>query len=150
MWQSRFRRMTSWRNGCVVLLGLLLPAGGCDRLKPELAPVRGKVYYNGVPLPRGTIVFVPDPVRGRTGPLSHGEIQPDGSFTLWSEKRPGAQVGWHRVTVVAVDTPTRVKDGQRLVVPRSLLPEKYRNPELAGLSCEVKAGRENSLDFHLE
>jgi hypothetical protein len=40
--------------------------------------------------------------------------------------------------------------GQRLVVPRTLLPEKYRDPELAGLVREVKAGQENVINLALD
>jgi hypothetical protein len=35
-------------------------------------------------------------------------------------------------------------------IPHSLLPDKYRDPELSGLIGEVKAGQENLIDFHLE
>jgi hypothetical protein len=31
-----------------------------------------------------------------------------------------------------------------------LLPEKYRDPELSGLFCEVKGGFAQALDFNLD
>jgi hypothetical protein len=132
------------------LLGLLLAAAGCgDLAAPRLAPVRGKVMYKGQPLPCGTIVFAPDAVRGTSGPLAHATIQPDGSYALQTENGFGAVVGWHRVTVSAVEVPPP-GPGQRFASPRSLLPDKYRDPELSGLLCEVKASQENAINFNLE
>ena len=40
---------------------LLLPLAGCGQDGGKLAPVRGRVFYRGKPLPGGTIVFTPDP-----------------------------------------------------------------------------------------
>jgi hypothetical protein len=35
-------------------------------------------------------------------------------------------------------------------VPQSLLPDRYRDPDLSGLVCEVQADRSNVFDFNLE
>src|SRR5262245_8045656 len=131
-------------------LGALLVCAGCSAEAPKLAAVHGKVFYKGAPLPCGTIVFAPDTVRGNSGPLAQAEIQPDGSYFLRTGDGPGAPVGWHRVTVVAVELPKSTPDERQFVVPRSLLPHKYRDPELSGLLCEVKAGQDNTIDFHLD
>jgi hypothetical protein len=40
--------------------------------------------------------------------------------------------------------------GQRLAASRSLLPTKYRDPELSGLVCEIRAGQVNTINFDLE
>ncbi len=134
-----------------LLAGLLLAAGGCgDSATARVAPVRGKVFYQGRPLTTGTIVFAPDAVRGTNGPLALGDIQADGSYALRHGEEFGAVVGWHRVTVSAVEAGQPAKAGQDFVLPRSLLPEKYRDPELSGLVREVKASQENTIDFHLD
>lgn len=130
--------------------GLLVVATGCGKLTTSsMAPVRGKVSYKGKPLTMGTIVFAPDALKGSTGPLAHATIQTDGSYALQSGDTFGAVVGWHRVTVSAVEV-SPVAPGERFMVPRSLVPEKYRDPELSGLACEVKAGQENPINFNLE
>jgi hypothetical protein len=59
-------------------------------------------------------------------------------------------VGWHRVTIVAVEAPAASQPGQAFTVPRSLVPTRYADPALSGLSCEVKAGKENGINFNLE
>ncbi len=128
---------------------LLLTALGCGPDQPALAPVRGKVYYRGTPLAAGTIVFIPDERRGTEGPLARGDIQPDGSYTLRTDNAPGAVPGWHRVTILAVQVPPGAAGGPP-AAPRSLLPPRYRDPELSGLSCQVRPGQENTHDFNLD
>src|SRR6266446_1367046 len=115
---------------------------GCDQGTPALAPVTGKVFFQNQPLPRGTIVFVPDADRGNNGPLAQGTIQAGGSYTVQTEGKPGAAPGWYRVTVIAVEAPAAYSTS-RSSAPRSLVPERYRDPQLSDLTCEVKAGQEN-------
>jgi hypothetical protein len=133
------------------LLGLLgLALAGCDSGAPVLASVHGRVSYNGILLHTGTIVFTPDPLRGTVGSLAHGEIQADGSYVLYTGDQPGVAEGWHRVTIVALEHPAQAPAGTQRLVPRSLLPDKYRDPGLSGLVCEVKGGNDNRIDFNLD
>jgi hypothetical protein len=124
--------------------------GGCDTGAIARVSVQGKVFYKGVALPTGVIVFTPDAGHGSRGPLACGLVQRDGSYRLRTEEAPGVVAGWYRVTVVAVEPAGAPPPGQSLVIPRSLLPEKYRDPELSGLVREVKADQENTIDFQLE
>jgi hypothetical protein len=137
-----------WR---LLLPACFLLAVGCgSESGPNLAPVRGQVFYRGRPVTTGTIVFASDPSRGTSGPLARGEIQPDGSYSLQTGDSAGAVVGWHRVTVVAVLVPAAPEPGQPFVMPRPLVPTRYADPELSGLTCEVKAGKENGINFNLD
>jgi hypothetical protein len=34
--------------------------------------------------------------------------------------------------------------------PRSILPDKYRDPDLSGLSCQIKPGLDNLITLRLE
>ena len=133
-----------------VAAALVTPAAGCDGALSTRVPVRGKVCYRGVPLAAGLIVFTPDPARGCRGPLCCAEVQPDGVYELRTENAPGVPAGWYRVTVAACEAAPAAPTGPHLAIPRSLLPEKYRDPELSGLLREVKAGMENVLNFDLE
>lgn len=135
------------RAAWLLLLALLL--AGCGRNAGGLTPVTGKLNYRGRPLTTGTIVFAPDPVRGSNGELARAEVQADGSYHLKSGENLGTNPGFYRVTVVAVeDVP--VPGTPVLVMPRSLLPAKYQDPDLSGLTCEVKPGKENIFNFNLE
>jgi hypothetical protein len=121
----------------MVLFGL-----GCSREAGPRQQVHGRVYYQGQPVPGGTIVFTPDPDRNGAGPLARGAILTDGSYDLATGPDQGAVAGWHRVTVL----PAAAANG-----PMALrVPAKYADPEQGGQSCEVKAGQVNVIDFHLQ
>jgi hypothetical protein len=129
---------------------LLIAAAGCESGSPDLAPARGRILFRDIPLHTGTIVFTPDSLRGTTGPSARGNIRPDGTYVLETDDKAGAVPGWHRVTIVAMDSAFSSGSGGQFVVPRSLLPDKYRDPEQSGLVCEIKAGQENCIDFNLD
>jgi hypothetical protein len=135
----------------MVAAGIVMAlVSGCGWGKESFALVRGKIFYQGMPVRMGTVVFAPDVLRGTTGPLAQAEIQPDGSYVLETKGVPGAVPGWHRVTILSLESsPTIGPDGD-FVQPRSLVPEKYGDPELSGLSREVRGGQENCIDFELE
>ncbi|MFO0970250.1 MAG: hypothetical protein U0793_32275 [Gemmataceae bacterium] len=131
----------------VLLTAFLLV--GCRRGPEPLTPVQGKVTYKGLPVTNGTIVFTPDGAKGGAGRIAFGKIGPDGAYALMTGEAQGATPGVYRVTVVSLANTDEPKAGERFRVPLSLLPEKYRDPELSELSCEVKASKTNVLDIAL-
>ena len=128
----------AWVGMWVASLGLSF--AGCEDGPVRLTPVRGRVSYKGDYLRGGIIVFTPDPARNSDGPLSHAEIQSDGSYVLGGDDGPGAIPGWHRVTITAFG------DGDG----RQALPARYGDPEQSGLRFEVKPGQDNVIDIELE
>jgi hypothetical protein len=135
---------------CCLFAAMAIGVVGCGRTKPEgLASVTGMVNYRGRPLTSGTIVFVPDAERGTNGALARADIQADGSYHLKCGDAIGTVPGWHRVTVTCVED-GGLAPGQILVVPRSVLPAKYQDPQMSGLTCEVKPGQENTINLNLE
>jgi hypothetical protein len=139
-----FGRFSCWM-AFLVVLNL-----GCGSDPDSRTPVSGKVFFKGAPLKRGTIVFSPDERRGGRGELARAEIQPDGSFSLKTGDREGAVAGWHRVTIVAVEVMVDPGGELDFTEHRSLVPLKYRDPELSGLDYQVEPGKENHIDFHLD
>jgi hypothetical protein len=129
---------------------LLFPSFGCDSDAAHRVPVRGQVSYHGSPLSTGMIVFVPDPTRGCQGPLARSNVQNDGRYNLCTDESPGVCPGWYRVTIAAVAPAPADQNSRLFVLPKSLVPDKYRDPELSGLACEVRAGKENCINFNLE
>ena len=80
----------NWQGQSKWLAGLLLVAAvvaGCNH-GPKMAPVTGKVLYNGKPLTFGVITFQPP-----SGQPAQGDIQSDGAFTLSTYKLSQ----WNRV-----------------------------------------------------
>jgi hypothetical protein len=132
---------------CLVTLSI---AAGCHRGQGPLTPVSGRIAYKGFSLQSGTIVFTPDGARGESGPLAFGKINQDGSYHLYTGETLGASAGWYRVTVTSL-APSGVQiPGQAFNAPSSYLPDKYRDPQLSELACEVKANRSNAIDFNLD
>src|SRR5439155_26891044 len=105
---------------------------------------KGKVTFHGVAVSGGTIVFIPDGSRGTRGNLGLADIQPDGTFVMRTNNVSGAVPGHHRVTIACLHA------GGPGQPPQSLLPLKYRDPLQSGLACEVKADKNNTVDFELE
>jgi hypothetical protein len=140
----------STRSTMAGLALLLLLAAGCGQDDPAPAAVHGRVFYKGAPLTHGSIVFSPDADRGGSGSLARGDIRSDGTYKLTCDGRPGAPPGWHRVTVVSVESPPTPPVGTAFADVRSLLPRKYAAPDLSGLDALVKSGEDNAIDFHLE
>jgi hypothetical protein len=125
-------------------------APGCDSGFALPCPVFGKVSYRGAPLHTGTVVFIPDVNRGGSGPIARADVQMDGSYLLQTGESAGAAPGWYRVTIAALDTRFDDNTQDGFAIPMSLIPEKYRDPTLSGLVCEVKVGQENRIDFDLQ
>jgi hypothetical protein len=129
-----------------LLAGLLLLVG-CHPAKEPMTLVRGKVTYKGLPLPGGTIVFIPDTSRGTQGSIAMAEIQPDGTYTLKTNELLGAVAGHHRVTIASHQVPYLAMSAPAW---RPALPSKYRDPHLSGLVREVVPNTANTINFDLE
>jgi hypothetical protein len=120
------------------LLTLTLLSSGCgEGVRFPLAPVTGKVTYQGKPLVRGTVVFMPE--EGTPGSQAIGNIQPDGTFTMMTANVSGAAIGKHKVTVHSRREHTAEESAQ-LKIPPSLIPEKYGKEAESGLAFEVQKG----------
>src|SRR5262249_1725322 len=115
----------------------LLTVCGCRGGSAPLQPVSGKVSYRGALVPTGQIVFVPDASRGGSGPLAVGQIHSDGTYTLKTGPATGAAPGWYRITVASVGASPSAATAPLYAIPQSFVPEKYRDPELSHLACEI-------------
>src|SRR5882724_4075370 len=80
----------------LVCLAVLVASIGCGDRGPKFAPVRGKITYKGKLVPQGTVMFQPE-----DGPAAVGAIK-DGEFVLKTDKRNGAVLGKHRVTIISL------------------------------------------------
>ena len=130
---------------CSLALSVMLLAG-CSNKSTALNQVTGKVFYKGAPLHTGLVVFSPDTSKGESGKIAFSKIKDDGSYTLLTGDANGATSGWYRVTFTALSGSTSSYD----TAPVSLLPDKYRDPQLSLVQCEVKSNRDNHLDFNLD
>jgi hypothetical protein len=129
-------------NRPIVLFTLLslCVVTGCGDSPYVVAPVRGKVLLNNVPLPQGGVMFAPiaQGENANAGKAAVGRIQEDGTYTLTTyEKGDGAIVGEHWVTIVNHDEdniPDGVPEFARIQVPEKKV---------------VVLGRDNQIDITL-
>ncbi|WP_422924401.1 hypothetical protein [Singulisphaera sp. PoT] len=151
----------------VVAILALVTLGGCggrDNL-PPMGQVSGKVTYKGKPLATGMVVFSPlMGSEGQTGQLATGMLGKDGSYELSTfDDGDGAVLGEHLITVKAVEKvrteKPNPKDTEQIRTPgpdgklsyvfmKSLVPNKYANPNMSPLRFKVAPGQ-NQHDIEL-
>jgi len=122
---------------------ILVLLAGCEGGSDALVPVRGKITHRGNTVSTGFVVFSADPEKGTEGPLGFSIIDADGTYSMKTGEQEGIAPGWYRVTVSAAG-----ENGSGIAL--DLLPEKYRDPHLSGLACQVKRGCDNVVNFDLE
>ncbi len=143
----------------VVFTVLVAFVPGCGPRYPATVSVRGRITWEGEPVPDGRIAFWP-----ADGRPALGELQPDGSYTLTSFHRgDGAVVGQYRVTIKAtrihfdgstagIDTPgpDSASEDRPPGTPRIewLVPPQYEDRATTPLTAEVRPGT-NIIDFEL-
>jgi len=145
----------------IVGMGAVLIVGCGDTTGLEKRyPVSGKVTYQGKPLEKGRINFIPTQDTGRA---AAGEIE-DGEYSLTTaEPGDGAIPGSYKVTILAIDVDTSkmkeiAKGGQfhhdaafakAVKTAKKMVPAKYQLPETSGLSAEVKPQTNSGVNFDL-
>jgi hypothetical protein len=107
---------------------------GCER-GPKLVPVNGQATVDGEPLTTGTLVLKPDRDKGNTSPLEPaGMINPDGTFRVYTNYKPGAPVGAYKVGVQAS---VPINPGAEYPTYRSLIDKRYNDAATSGLTLDV-------------
>lgn len=127
----------------ILSIGLMACVVGCNGSNRVV--VKGKVTYNDKPVTSGTISFL-----SQDYPSAYGDLQPDGSYTLHTEKPgDGATPGKYKVIVVAMQDQANLLPEQRSPLPAPTVPFKYTSLATTDLTAEVEKGKENVLDFKL-
>jgi hypothetical protein len=112
--------------------------------------VSGKVTYQGKTLVWGTVQF-----EGSDGIVKHGNIRPDGTYTV-----PGVATGDAKAAVSSVNPQSSdfqpiQREGQPPRKPRPEvkgwfpIPPKYETPSASGLRYTITRG-ENTIDIELK
>ena len=132
-----------WIRILLVVAGLTIV--GCNRSGLNLAPVSGVVTYQGAPVEKAGVLFMPE-----TGPFAIGTTDAEGRFTLTTANREGALVGNHRVAISKNQTTTTQIPGEHLprYGSRYFLPAKYASPSTSELTATV-IDDDNSFNFDL-
>jgi hypothetical protein len=133
--------MPAQRAGLLAVL-MLLSSAGCDGRK--IYPVRGRVVFaDGSVMAGGWVTF--EPLDSAVKASASGDIQPDGTFILTTERKgDGAIVGRYRVLV----SPPRSSSLDETAVEPRMIHSKYRSFDTSPLEVEVKPDK-NANQFTL-
>jgi hypothetical protein len=128
----------------------LLLLGGCgsDGTAPT-ERVSGVITYNGQPVSNVSVTFTPSEGRPATGTTDS-----EGKFTLTTfSPDDGAVPGTHTVTLAAFSEESPPMPGTpeaaNYTPPPLPFPPRYMDPQLSGLTAEVKKGEKNEFSFTL-
>jgi hypothetical protein len=149
---------TPWRAWIGVCAAALISSGCGDSDDVAVYPVRGKVTFEGKPLPGGgTIAFVP--LEDQAGKTAGGEITEDGTYELTTYgPGDGSMAGEFRVIITQVveREPPPSEDGEPPPKPTAAVPLADRIPEIyshyenSPLRATVEAKSLNEIDFPLQ
>jgi hypothetical protein len=117
-----------------VLFAASVVSGCADSSGPRLIEVKGKVYLGDQPLTGGSVSFRPQEPGSNPGPEPYGTIEKDGTYTMYTNQKPGAPMGKYYVLVVSTEDS---EQGGATVTPKSLIDPKYADPDSKLLPIEV-------------
>jgi len=104
----------------------------------KVVAVEGKVLLGGQGMPMGTVTFHPDKDKGnKLEGAPSAAIDPDGSYKLIYNGKPGAPAGWYKVSVSPRGMPKEMPaQGQPMPQPPAVN-ARYQKPETSGIAFEV-------------
>jgi hypothetical protein len=123
---------------------LVIPFGvaACNSDSVYTVQASGTVTYKGKPLEKGQVQFLPT-----EGPAAVGLIE-NGKFILGTNSEGnGAPPGKYRVTVFSYAN-VQSKFGESTT--KSVIPNRYTNPDSSGLVVEIPSGGNDAIAIKLE
>lgn len=144
----------------ITVVMIALPLAGCGKAPPPLAPVRGRVTYEGRPLSKVRVEFHPEvPINDPNFVRWLAQTDDNGEFVLvCDDGRTGATVGWHRV-VLATDSrsaarernPFEPETGRETAATAVFrIPKHYNSVATTPEKVEVKVEGENRFEFKVK
>lgn len=147
----RFAPVVGQTFGLVLVALVCLGCGG----GPKLVKAGGTVKYKGAPLPKASVVLVPND----GGSPSIGSTDEAGRFTISTMGRSGAPVGSYKVAITAVRQKRAVSESEAIGMTseqiaanhESLIPAKYNNTISSELTATVSNDpSKNDYTFELQ
>jgi hypothetical protein len=144
--QVRPSRALGWRwLALLPALACLACSSGSDALNP----VKGTVRYQGKPAKGVLVTFHPTKGNKVTTIVSTGLTGEDGTFTLTTGQKEGAQAGSYTVTFLWSEEVKRKKISTAPPDTRDRLQGAYSNPE-QGQKVQIKEGPNQLEPFDLK
>jgi len=120
---------------------------GCKEKFPQTVAVRGTVFYQGKPVPKGTITFHPLHGQRQLYRPAVGVIASDGSYQLQSFRRgDGIMPGEYVVVIESYEGGPMAEETNR---PRKwLIPEKFGAPATSNLRATIPTDASRALEIN--
>ncbi len=118
---------------------------GCSRSAFD-AQVSGRITLDGKPMGSGVVVFAPEG-ENRNAPM--GTIEPNGNYSLKTNREIGLMPGKYRVSMSVYDTPPHQPGERMQTTGKQLVPEKYTDVHTSGLVYDVTLGN-NTINIELK
>jgi len=137
----------TWRRAAAaagLFAAALLTALGCDS-GPRTGEVSGTISYDGKPVEKGAITFVP--IDGKA--TTEGGNIVGGKYTAAKVPVGNAKVYINGTKVIGKKKAYNTKDSPEVDLYDELLPDKYSNQGTTELTFEVKPGK-NEKDWDLK
>jgi hypothetical protein len=129
------------RGGSFVALVFgVIGLAGCDSKPPPAPcfPVSGKVTHQKQPLMTGNIYFTPDATKGNSSKeVAFGFIASDGGYSLTTNGREGAPLGWYKVSIDPFGMPKESPSKDSPPPKPATINAKYKKADTSGISIEV-------------
>jgi hypothetical protein len=108
----------------------------CGKHEAEtLLPVRGRILLDGKPVTRGSVSLRPEGTKTWDQPT--GMIGSNGEYVVYTSGREGVPPGKYRVVVFVTDARESSSGAAHPGLPRSLIPERYNDPQQTPFHVEV-------------
>ena len=139
---SKCRSPMPWREAWLFVA--MASCLGCGSVYDS--QVSGVVILDGIPLERGIVAFYPK----QKGPVAHGIIQADGSYTVFTGREEGMPSGDYDVTIVSTEAAEPNSNGTGPPPPgRRLTSEHLSDRKTTDLHYTIEPGN-NKIEIQIE
>ena len=133
---------------CLLSIAVILPMVGCGKSGPKTYPVEGTVTYQGKTLPTGIVEFIPE---AKGVKVFAAKIESNGHYR--TEVAEGHYAVRIRMNALLRGRGTVEQDEGRdadVPVVDWLIPEKYSDTATSELTADVKAEKNQTIDFPMK
>lgn len=140
--------------GPVIVLAVVLPAGGCGSDGPPVYGVSGIVTIGGSPAQNIQVTFMPTDA---SHPIASGKVDASGRYTLTSgaKNRAGAVAGSYKVVLTQLDVASQAEldarysaSGRADPIPVASFPKEYQSVDTTPAEVDV-AAKANTIDINI-
>jgi hypothetical protein len=125
------------------MIGLMMLVPGCanESAKDRLVQVQGKVLVKGKPARYAYVTFVPVDEEKKEKFTARGRANEDGEFLLSTRRIDDGAIAGDYQVAISWRIPANPRD-RNTRYGKELLPKKYQDPALSGVTAEIEPNQE--------